>query len=373
MRRNDSSFSMLLVAGGTGGHILPAVAFGEWLGREKPAVNVSYVSGSRAVESEIYGAFGIKPFVLRISGSPMGVSGMRRIKRFAEILTGLLQTNSLMKKTSADICVLFGGYISIPALFAGKIRGIRSVVHEQNALAGSVTKIASRLHVPVASGWEICEPLPSNRYANVGVPIRRLENMKKNEARISLGIDDIGNGGPLVAVMTGSLGSGKMSGVLSGLTELDEFSSWRFLIIDSSVDISRKTEKNITRMPRMWNISALYAASDILITRGGASTLSEVKALGIPSVVVPWRKAAGDHQMKNALAVLSEKIEIWDEEKDSLADLSCKLRKLHAKYCGENGDAGNLLYNACEIGEKNCRKLWEFIADFMEGDVSFGN
>ncbi|MDR1136834.1 MAG: UDP-N-acetylglucosamine--N-acetylmuramyl-(pentapeptide) pyrophosphoryl-undecaprenol N-acetylglucosamine transferase [Synergistaceae bacterium] len=373
MTRRDCSFSMMLAAGGTGGHVLPAVAFGRWLNREKPGVNVSYMSGSRAIELEIYKAFGIKPFVLKTSGSPMGVPGIRRIKRFAELAVSFLQANDFMKKTSTDICVLFGGYISIPALFAGKVRGIRSLLHEQNALAGRVTRIAAHLRIPIASGWENCEPLSGSRYTHVGVPIRRLENVEKDEARRLLGLNDSDGRRPVVTVMAGSLGSGKISGILSELTVLDCFSSWKFLIIDSGVDVSRNPSKNVTQMPKMWDISALYAASDVMITRGGASTLSEIAALGIPSVVVPWRKASDDHQMKNALAALSEKIEIWDEEKDSLMDLSDKLQKLYAKYCGENGDSDNLLYNACEVGEKNCRRLWEFIADFMRGDVGFGN
>jgi UDP-N-acetylglucosamine--N-acetylmuramyl-(pentapeptide) pyrophosphoryl-undecaprenol N-acetylglucosamine transferase len=364
---------MMLVAGGTGGHILPAIAFGDWICREKPKINVSYVSGSRAVELEIYRYSRIEPFVLSASGSPMGISGMRRFKRFAELAASFFQANHLMKKLSPDICVLFGGYISMPALFAGKMRGICSVLHEQNARAGRVTRIAARLRVPIASGWKDCEPLSDSRYIKVGVPIRRLKSMMKNEARLFLGVNDDDERTPLVTVMTGSLGSEKLLEVISDLTKLDEFSSWRFLIIDSGINISQSAGKNVTRMPRMWDISALYAASDLLITRGGASTLSEIEALGIPSVVAPWRKASDDHQMKNAHAVTSEKIEIWDEEEDSLMDLSYKLQRLYTNYCCGNRYTGNLLYNACETGEKNCRRLWEFIAGFMRGDAGFGS
>ncbi|MDR2780191.1 MAG: UDP-N-acetylglucosamine--N-acetylmuramyl-(pentapeptide) pyrophosphoryl-undecaprenol N-acetylglucosamine transferase, partial [Synergistaceae bacterium] len=344
MTRRDSPLTMLLVAGGTGGHILPAIAFGDWLRREKPKVSVSYVSGSRGIELEIYKAFKIEPFVLSASGSPSGVSGTRRLKRFAELLASFFQANRVMRKLRPDICVLFGGYISMPALLAGKMRGIRSVLHEQNARAGRVARIAASFSVPIASGWKDCEPLPRSRYANVGVPIRRFKSMDKNEARLLLGVDDDRGRAPVVAVMTGSLGSGKLAEVISELTGSGKFSSWKFLIIDSSADTSQSAAKNVARIPRMWDIEALYAASDVLITRGGASTLSEIEALGIPSVIAPWRKAAGDHQMKNARAVSSEKIEIWDEEKDSLTDLSDKLQKLYTNYCRGNRDTGNLLY-----------------------------
>ncbi|MDR3077105.1 MAG: UDP-N-acetylglucosamine--N-acetylmuramyl-(pentapeptide) pyrophosphoryl-undecaprenol N-acetylglucosamine transferase [Synergistaceae bacterium] len=359
--------SLLLIAGGTGGHIVPAIAFGEWVRREKPYVRVDYVSGSRPVELEIYRASDIEPFVLDASGSPLGASGLRSIKRWAGLLRGFLQTNHIMKRVKPDLCLMFGGYISFPALIAARLRGIRSVLHEQNALAGRVTRIAAKLGVPIASGWKDCEPLPHSSYKPVGVPIRRLVNIEKEDAWKTIGAGSDPQCGPTVSVMTGSLGSEKIVEILAKISALADFSSWRFLIVDPGVGKPLKVGGNVTKLPQMWDISPFYAVADLLLTRCGASTLAEVNALGKPAVIAPWGSAADDHQMKNARCVSDfEKIRIWDEKNDSLNDLADKLLELYNNYVGKNGDLVNLLYNAGEASETNCRRLWDFVVDFFK-------
>jgi UDP-N-acetylglucosamine--N-acetylmuramyl-(pentapeptide) pyrophosphoryl-undecaprenol N-acetylglucosamine transferase len=360
--------SMALVAGGTGGHIIPAIAFGDWVRREKPDVGVSYMSGSRKVELEIYRASNIEPFVLDSSGSPLGAPGIVAVRRWAELFSGFLQVNRLFKKLRPDICLLFGGYVSIPALAVGRVRGIRQVLHEQNALAGRATRIAAKLGVPIASGWKECERLKRSAFTCVGVPVRRIRSIAKNEAWHAIGARP-GSSGPVVSVATGSLGSENMMEITMGLSKLDRFSSWNFFVVDPRASAPSKLGSNIAALPLMWDISPLYSVSDLLVTRGGASTLSEILAIGKPAVIVPWRGARGDHQMKNAIsAAESDKIRIWDEKKDSPADLADKIQNLHANYVGKNGDSANLLYNAGDASETNCRRLWNFVSEYRKGD-----
>jgi UDP-N-acetylglucosamine--N-acetylmuramyl-(pentapeptide) pyrophosphoryl-undecaprenol N-acetylglucosamine transferase len=192
--------------------------------------------------------------------------------------------------------------------------------------------------------------------------------MAKDEAWKAIGARP-GSAGPVVSVMTGSLGSENMVEITAGLSKLDRFSSWNFFVVDPGAGAPSKLGGNIAALPLMWDISPLYSVSDLLVTRGGASTLSEIRAIGKPAVIVPWRGAHDDHQMKNALsAAESDKIRIWDEKKDSPADLADKIQNLRANYVGKNGDGANLLYNAGDAGETNCRRLWDFVSDCREGD-----
>jgi UDP-N-acetylglucosamine--N-acetylmuramyl-(pentapeptide) pyrophosphoryl-undecaprenol N-acetylglucosamine transferase len=359
---------MTLVAGGTGGHILPAIAFGDWVRREKPDVGLSYLSGSRAVELDIYRASDIEPFALGASGSPLGASGLVSAKRWVELISSFLQAGRLLKKLKPDICILFGGYVSIPALFAGRIRGTRQVLHEQNALAGRATRIAAKLGVPIASGWKECERLKRSTFTCVGVPVRQIRGMAKDEAWKAIGARPA-FAGPVVSVMAGSLGSKNMVEITAGLSKLDRFSSWNFFVVDPEAGAPSKLGRNLTALPLMWDIAPLCAVSDLWITRGGASTLSEIRAIGKPAAVIPWRGARDDHQMKNALsAAESDKIRVWDEKHDSPADLADKIQGLHANYVSKNGDSANLLYNAGDAGETNCRRLWNFVSDCWKGD-----
>jgi UDP-N-acetylglucosamine--N-acetylmuramyl-(pentapeptide) pyrophosphoryl-undecaprenol N-acetylglucosamine transferase len=362
---------MMLVAGGTGGHILPAIAFGDWLRREKPHVEINYMSGSRPIEREIYRASNAEPRAIGITGSPAGVRGVRSLRRWADLMKGAVEAGRILKDFSPDACVLFGGYASVPALAAGRVMGIYTVLHEQNALAGRVTKLASKLGVKIASGWENCEGLKRSRYTPVGVPIRRMPAMPKETAWDALKVRPHRGSGPVVSVMTGSLGSGGMANILTELAGRAPFLSWLFLLLDPESETPRSAG-NVVRLPNMWDISPLYSVSDMLITRGGASTLTEAIAARKPTVIVPWRGAADDHQMKNALAALAvsgETALVWDERGDSLGELAVKLELLHDKYIRENGFTANLLYNSGEAAETNCRRLWCFAANYGKGEV----
>ena len=364
--------NLMLVAGGTGGHILPALAFGEWIRREKPDVKVDYVSGSRNVELEIYRAFNVEPLVLEVSGSPLGVSGVRSLVRWMELLRGFFRINGLMKRDKPDFCVMFGSYISIPALFAARFAGIRSALHEQNAFAGSVTRMAARLCVPIVSGWKRCEPLSSDKHRVVGVPLRRFRQVSKEEARRILGIREEEIKGPVVSVMTGSLGSESLVETLLSLSDRERFSSWHFYVIDPAAGEPVKIGRSVTKISRTWDIAPFYAISDLLLTRGGASTLAEVEALGKPAVVAPWRGAKDDHQLKNALSLSdSNRISIWDERNESIDDLGEKLFSLQANISAANGDCLNLLYNAHETGDTSCGRLWNCIAGLFEEETKW--
>jgi UDP-N-acetylglucosamine--N-acetylmuramyl-(pentapeptide) pyrophosphoryl-undecaprenol N-acetylglucosamine transferase len=171
--------------------------------------------------------------------------------------------------------------------------------------------------------------------------------------------------------LTGSLGSGGMANILTELTKSERLASWFFLLLDPEVE-TPQAAGNVVRLPRMWDISPLYSVSDMLMTRGGASTLTEATAARKPTVIVPWRGAADDHQMKNAreaFAASGEMTLIWDERGDSIGEFVLKLERLRDKYMRKNGLAANLLYNSSEAAETNCRKLWNFVAKHWKGEV----
>jgi UDP-N-acetylglucosamine--N-acetylmuramyl-(pentapeptide) pyrophosphoryl-undecaprenol N-acetylglucosamine transferase len=283
-------------------------------------------------------------------------------------MNGSIEAGRILKNMSPDACVLFGGYASVPALVSGRVRGIYSVLHEQNALAGRVTKLASRLGVKIASGWDNCDGLKRSRYTPVGVPIRRMPLMPRETAWDALGVRPSAGSGPVVSVMTGSLGSCGMANILIELTRLERLASWFFLLLDPGSETPRLAG-NIVHLPHMWDISPLYSVSDMLITRGGASTLTEAIAMRKPTVVVPWRGAADDHQMKNAREASNEMTLIWDERADSVGELALKLERLYCRYIRKNCLAAKLLYNSGETGEANCRRLWNFVANYWKGEV----
>jgi UDP-N-acetylglucosamine--N-acetylmuramyl-(pentapeptide) pyrophosphoryl-undecaprenol N-acetylglucosamine transferase len=361
----EKPFKILLAAGGTGGHILPAVVFGRWIGRNRADTKVSYMSGRRSIELEIYRSLKIEPFIIDVEGSPLGAQRGERLRRWKDLFRSFRQAQKRLRQAPPDLCVAFGGYVSAAAVLSAYARKVPTVAHEQNALAGKVTLLARALGAKVASGWNKCDPLKEGRFVPVGVPVRPLDGMSHERALSKLGLDRLGGDGPTVAVMTGSLGSGKLAEVMSGISGKSEFVSWNFLIIDPDAVRPLRVAPNTFRLPRSWDVAPLFNLADILVTRGGASTLAEAGASGIPAIVAPWRRASCDHQMKNALEMAKGgSVEIFDETADGAAELAAKLINLRHRCPPAERDIGKKMYNA---SINTCERLWDFCRAFLEG------
>ena len=364
---------MLLVAGGTGGHIIPAVAFGNWLKARQKGVEVDYMSGSRPLELEIYRQSGIEPFALDIMGSPMGAPKGEKISRWRDLIRSITQAKRIIAPAAEkryDLCLLFGGYVSVPALWIARRYGLRLLVHEQNARAGVVTRIASALGVAVASGWRVCDPLVAGKFTCTGTPIRRIEITDRDKAWHALGLSGEVPDGPIAVVTTGSIGSAAVGEAVGKLAQEAHRKSWCFLVVDADVREPVRGGANLFRIPRVWDIGNLYSLADILVTRAGASTLAEVEALGIPALVIPWRGAAKDHQMLNANQLHgADSVAIWDERGGDIDELSHKVDELGISRLSKKGVLGKRMYNAFE---NICGRLWRLAAGIMKGEVHVG-
>lgn len=349
---------ILLVAGGTGGHIWPAIAFGKWAATAHPAVEVRYVCGSREIEREIYAAAAIAPLFLSMDGSPAGASRGLAWKRSLALMRSVFAAGKILRREVPDVCILFGGYLSAPFLLRAWMRNTPLLIHEQNAYAGRVTRGAARLGVRVATGWPVCDPLKPGRYRHIGVPVRCFSPMGRAEAWTRLGLPDVPPAGPIVSVMTGSLGSGTLSGAMEALAENPCFATACFLVVHPEVDGPVKKGDNLFYVPRRWDPAPLYGAADALVVRGGGSTLTEAVLSGLPTVVVPWRGAAGDHQMKNARAAAqAHSVAIWDEACETVDDLAGKLCDILRSFVHGKKCEVKKMYNR---EKRICEALWDY-------------
>jgi len=269
---------VLIVAGGTGGHIFPGVAFGRWILDQGKAESVVYISGSRPLEAEIYASCGIEPYCLALSGSPLGGSLWRGLGRCAGLFRSFIDTKYFLRKEMPDVCFLFGSYVSLAPLLWCKWLGVPTIAHEQNACAGKITKLASRMGVPVASGWKECRGV-SNPF-HVGVPVRSFRRLSRQEAASVLGIT-ADPGDLVIGVIGGSLGSAQLSALVDRL----------------SGGAKRKIQFIAARS---WDMAPFYSLSDAVVCRAGASTLAELAAYGVPALTIPWHGAADAHQEANA-------------------------------------------------------------------------
>jgi UDP-N-acetylglucosamine--N-acetylmuramyl-(pentapeptide) pyrophosphoryl-undecaprenol N-acetylglucosamine transferase len=304
---------ILIVAGGTGGHIFPALAFGCWILAQKKAESVSYLSGGRPLELEIYDSQGIEPYRLSLTGSPLGSpSILRNLGRWLELPRSFFRVGRFLRGERPDMCFLFGGYVSLLPLLWCRLLGIPAVAHEQNAHAGKVTKLASRLGVPVATGWIRCRGLKSPAFTPVGVPVRPIQKIAREKAASFLGVE-LKEEELRVGVVGGSLGSAPLSALIEKISEKssnlengekngENPENPLFLVLGDAPDKIQGTGQRakIQFVGRRWDMAPFYSLCDAVICRAGASTLAEVTAYDIPTLTIPWEGAADGHQEANA-------------------------------------------------------------------------
>ena len=335
---------VLLIAGGTGGHIWPAISFGRWIEKHCAEVSVSYACGRRPLELDIYRAAGLEPKALPMYGSPFSGGGLERLRRAKGLLDSFFEARRLLGKLKPDVCVMFGGYISFPFLAACRLSGVSAVMHEQNAYAGKVTRLAARMGVDVFAGWRQCEPLRSREFTYVGVPVREFEQMTQAEAWKRLGLPGEVPSGPKALVFSGSLGSLPVKDMIDKLSGSDRFRGWTF-VLPAVADKIMQEKENVWLLPKIWEAAPLFRLADLAVVRAGGSTLTETGTLGIPSIVVPWRGAADDHQFHNAVAYSAENMAIlWDGGADT-EEFARKLTKLAAIAKSGNQTLSFRLYN----------------------------
>lgn len=309
---------ILIASGGTGGHIFPAIVFGKNL-QDKGDI-VSWVCGSRKLERTIYNSSGIEPVILPLGGSPLGTKSITKILgRFSDIFRAVNMTLKYIKDFKPDEIYLFGGYISFAPLIAAKIKHIPVTFHEQNTVAGKVTRIASKLGVKILTGWPVCEGVKNFEYA--GIPVREPVRLEREEALRLLDVN-VSADAKIVGAAGGSLGSGPLSEILKKAAKL--CADYEFIFLSSKV---REDVNNMHFIPSQWDMNPFYSVCDVLVCRSGGSTLAETMKWGMPTITIPWPGAMDNHQQKNAeeFVKLKNNARIFSENgsPEELAEIIC--------------------------------------------------
>lgn len=317
-RRDDGVRRVLIAAGGTGGHIAPALAVGSFL-RERwdEGVIVRFVTGSRKVEGEVFDAADEFPERLACDKPPrLAIGSIPAIARYVGSVAGSLR---VLARFQPDVVLGMGGYVCAPVLLAAWLRGIPFYMHESNAVPGLVTRMFARSAREILVGCEAAAHRlpPGTRTRVVGTPVRpELLECTRGEAAVRLGLDPEL---PTVLVLGGSQGALALNeAVVDGAATLGQRMSPRGGV-QVLLACGQKHVKTVTAgvarcdMPgtdiRVFeyiaDMAAAYAAADVVVSRAGASTLAELAALGKPAFLVPYPHAKDNHQAANARALAS--------------------------------------------------------------------
>jgi UDP-N-acetylglucosamine--N-acetylmuramyl-(pentapeptide) pyrophosphoryl-undecaprenol N-acetylglucosamine transferase len=295
---SEEKLHVMIAGGGTGGHVIPALAIGREL-RDAHGADVRFVGTARGIESKLVPEAGF-PLELVRSGQLKNVSLMTRLRTMMDLPLGVLHCVSLMRVFKPHVVVGVGGYASGPAMMAAVLLRVPTLAYEPNAVPGLTNRIVGK-HVSAAA-VNFAATVPYFRNAEVtGVPVRT-EIFALPERPVDASprlLVTAGSNGALVFNETMPQIAARLLEEVPGLTIVHQsgprkLEETRAAYAASGVDPARwSVEAFLTDMP------AQYAAADVVLARSG-STVAELCAAGKPSVLVPFAAAADDHQRKNA-------------------------------------------------------------------------
>ena len=302
----------LISGGGTGGHIFPAVSIANELRRQDPDCEILFVGAEGRMEMERVPAAGYNIVGLKVEGLDRK-NLFRNIKVVWNLLRSMAKVRGIIRKFQPDVAVGVGGYASGAALKVAQQMGIPVVLQEQNSFAGVTNKMLAKGAQKICVAYTGMERFfPAEKIILTGNPVRQnlLAQINKQEAYEYFGLNP---NKPTLMVMGGSLGARTINqAVIAGLERLKSsgiqviWQTGKIYYQDAlkAYEPYRCDEIKVTDF--LSRMDYAYAVADLVVSRAGASSISELSLLGKPSILVPSPNVAEDHQTHNARA-LSDK------------------------------------------------------------------
>ena len=300
---------VLFAGGGTAGHINPALSIADYMQQKETDFEALFVGTTHGMEQKLVPAGGYKIKYIDICGIDR-----KHILKNISVLFKLQKAKNdcrkIIREFKPDAVVCTGGYVSGPVAIAAHRLGVPAIIHEQNVYPGLTVKGAARFvdYVAVSFKETVSHMKNPEKCVVTGNPIRsEILNADKETARRELGLSDK----PFVLVFGGSLGAGKinetMIGTLKKLVRDNEISVLFGTGDRNYNDVAEKLKNagielngDIKVVPYINNMAAAMAAADVVVSRAGAITVSEIAALGKPSILIPSPNVVRNHQEQNA-------------------------------------------------------------------------
>lgn len=321
---------ILLAGGGTAGHINPALAIAGYIKEKEPDTEILFIGNRDGMEQTLVKKAGFNIESIVISGFKRNFkpkSIVHNIKTVSRVFTSSAKAKKIIAKFAPDICIGTGGYVSGPVVRTAIKMGIPAIIHEQNAFPGVTTKMLSKKVNKVMLAVEDAKKHleDSVDFVVTGNPIREeILKVDKEQARKALNLDDR----PVILSFGGSLGARCINEAVAGLVvrsakdqkyqhihAYGQQGTWfPDLVKEKGVEIGEHANLDIRQY--IDDMPICLAASDLVVSRAGAITLSEIQAKGKPAVLIPSPYVAENHQYHNAMALVNKNAASVIEEKD---------------------------------------------------------
>ncbi len=305
---------ILFTGGGTGGHIYPALAVADKLKSRLAELDVLFVGTETGLEAEIVPQAGYDLKTIPVEGFPRRLT-WRWLVTAGKAGLGLLQANRIISDFNPDIVVGTGGYVAGPTVLAAALRGVPTLIHEQNAYPGLTNRMLARVVDKIALTTDQADQYfnYSEKTVVTGNPVRpEILSKRKLPAYRELDLDPQRK---VILIVGGSRGAKSINQALVDIYSDLQTTDWQVIHITGKRDFSWVAEKaeqqglenleagELRIESYLHNMASALAAADLIVSRAGATMLAEVNACGLPAVLIPYPHAAENHQEYNARAL----------------------------------------------------------------------
>jgi UDP-N-acetylglucosamine--N-acetylmuramyl-(pentapeptide) pyrophosphoryl-undecaprenol N-acetylglucosamine transferase len=328
---------VIISGGGTGGHIFPAIAIADEIKKRNPLAKVLFVGAKGKMEMEKVPQAGYRIEGLEIAGFQRKFKLSNFLLPY-KIIKSLLKARKIIKRFKPDIVIGVGGYASGPTLKMAQFIGIPTIIQEQNSFPGKTNRILAKKTECVCTAYEGMEKyFPKTRVVLTGNPVRKELTQTNCNRKEALALYNLNPDLPTILVIGGSLGAKTLNrSMLHGIEEFNNagvqllWQSGKNYFERLQDELIVKDTTNIHLHQFISKMDYAYEVADLIISRAGAISVSELSIVGKPVILVPSPNVSEDHQTKNAMALVEKNAAVIirdDEAHDDLVEEALKLIK----------------------------------------------
>ena len=361
---------IVISAGGTGGHIYPAIAIINKIKEEEPKSDILYIGTSDRMEKDLIPELGIKYKAINVRGLKRKIT-LDNVKVLYQFLKARKECKKIIEEFNPDIVIGAGGYVTGPVIWAAKKLGKKTFIHEQNSVVGLsnkyLTKYADKIGVSFESTLSC---FPKEKAVLTGNPCSEKAIKMKKANKEDYGLD---KNKKLVLIVMGSLGSKTVNDKIVSFLDSFKNKDYQVLFVTGNSYYEKvkklRVPSNVKIEPFIYEMPSLMKVTDLIITRAGASTMSEILVLNVPSIFIPSPYVTNNHQYKNAMDLVNKNAGLILEEKDLTKD---NLINLIDKTLSNKEQYNTIKNNLKELGIKDSSsRIYQVLKEMIIDDKKF--
>ncbi|MCF8221844.1 MAG: undecaprenyldiphospho-muramoylpentapeptide beta-N-acetylglucosaminyltransferase [Bacteroidales bacterium] len=326
---------IIISGGGTGGHVFPAISIANALKSIDSDIDILFVGAEGKLEMTKVPEAGYSIKGLPVAGFARKLS-LKNFVVVVKLMRSLVKARKIISGFKPHVVVGVGGYASGPVLRIAAKKGIPTLIQEQNSYAGLTNKLLAKKAVVICVAYEGMEKyFPAHKILFTGNPVRKDLMDIKGREKEAYKYFGLSGEGPVVLVLGGSGGSRTVNHSIAA--SLDEFRKENIQVVWQTGKYYYKEMKQVSGEKKPGNIKVhafidrmdlAYAAADIIVSRAGAGTVSELSLAGKPVILIPSPNVAEDHQTKNAMALVRDEAAVMINDNEALEKLSREIISL---------------------------------------------